>query len=425
MIIPGAVMSVLPIRSFVRYGKKHFYGTIAAVVICAVIFGSFICTASDISSNTFTFPCLIVFYLLYHLFVDLPFRKKIFCFANSTMLCSFATTYTTFLTAPFETGNESNVYMLSSGLICLVIAALTCIVFFKSMTVKIPYLLENDSFEKLWKYMILPPVLMTLLLVWTNPVDADNVMVGRLRPISLVLFLLIPIVIWFILHIIWQTALRSAEYAMIIQNYDILRMEEKQYRKTRQYLNETAEMRHNFRQHILVMDKYAKSGEFEKLTEYIGQFTEKVTEKHKRFCENQAVDAIAANYDNIAEQRDTVIMWSLNLPETIPVKEYDLCSVIGNLLENAIIAVSGLEKDKRKITVGISIKAGETIVISVSNPYTGIIRTDKNGLPKSEKAGHGIGLRSVDGTVKKYNGSLVIQTKDNIFDVSILMYAPD
>ena len=42
-----------------------------------------------------------------------------------------------------------------------------------------------------------------------------------------------------------------------------------------------------------------------------------------------------------------------------------------------------------------------------------------------DKDGHGIGLRSVRNIVNRYNGSMVIETHNGIFNVSILMYKPD
>lgn len=67
----------------------------------------------------------------------------------------------------------------------------------------------------------------------------------------------------------------------------------------------------------------------------------------------------------------------------------------------------------------------KTLVIAIENPYRGILTLDKNGLPVTDKPNHGIGLRSVRNIVERYKGSMEIETHNQLFNVSILMYAPD
>lgn len=60
--------------------------------------------------------------------------------------------------------------------------------------------------------------------------------------------------------------------------------------------------------------------------------------------------------------------------------------------------------------------------LSVKNPYDGIIMLDKQGLPRSARDGHGTGLKSVRNTVRKYHGSLDIETEGNVFSAAVLLY---
>ena len=60
--------------------------------------------------------------------------------------------------------------------------------------------------------------------------------------------------------------------------------------------------------------------------------------------------------------------------------------------------------------------------LTVKNPYEGTIKLNKKGLPRSGKAGHGIGLSSVQAVVGRYDGSLEINTDDNMFTAGVLMY---
>ena len=140
---------------------------------------------------------------------------------------------------------------------------------------------------------------------------------------------------------------------------------------------------------------------------------------------NIPLNAICSHYYYKAHEYGIRILWGIDLEEQIPINETELCSVIGNLLDNSIHAVCKLKEEERLIDLRIGMVSSEALAISIKNRYEGIIIMDKNNLPVTDKINHGIGLRSVSNTVERYSGSMVIQTKDGVFDVSIVMYSPD
>ena len=137
---------------------------------------------------------------------------------------------------------------------------------------------------------------------------------------------------------------------------------------------------------------------------------------------DQALDAIAAHYDYVAEKNGVKLDWTIDIAEEIPIRRSDLCSVVGNLVENSISAASKCESSDRYVSVKIGMLSPRTLVISIINPYKGKVVHGKNGLPDNNKAQHGIGLRSVANIVDRYGGSMEIETDNHIFNVSIVMY---
>lgn len=100
----------------------------------------------------------------------------------------------------------------------------------------------------------------------------------------------------------------------------------------------------------------------------------------------------------------------------------DLSALFGNALDNAIESVSKInDPDKRLIHVSVA-KQKQFLRIRVENCYEGEIQF-KNGIPtttKEDKHHHGFGLKSMQGTVTKYHGSITIQAKDGWFELRIL-----
>lgn len=104
----------------------------------------------------------------------------------------------------------------------------------------------------------------------------------------------------------------------------------------------------------------------------------------------------------------------------------DVYSLFGNAIDNAIEAVSKVDK-REKRTVSLMVRESRGMVyIGLENGYTGTIRFE-DGLPvttKHDKQFHGFGTKSMRNVVEKYGGTMVINASDNIFRLNILLPVP-
>ncbi|MDD3172881.1 MAG: ATP-binding protein, partial [Herbinix sp.] len=110
------------------------------------------------------------------------------------------------------------------------------------------------------------------------------------------------------------------------------------------------------------------------------------------------------------------------IPEQLNVKSFDIAIIMGNLLDNAIEAVSKLENDK-EITIRINFRKN-TLYIHVNNTYNGTVlyKNNKISTSQTDKSHHGIGLNNIEEVIKKYNGTMEIHHTSNNFIVDILIY---
>ncbi|KRM07134.1 hypothetical protein FC89_GL000450 [Liquorilactobacillus ghanensis DSM 18630] len=101
----------------------------------------------------------------------------------------------------------------------------------------------------------------------------------------------------------------------------------------------------------------------------------------------------------------------------------DLCSLLGNALDNAIeSSLQLVEEEKRLINVRLNKQSG-FIIFCVENYTENIIQTTE-GLPHSTKKNsknHGYGLRSINYIAQKYNGKMIINLKENWFTLKVLL----
>lgn len=102
----------------------------------------------------------------------------------------------------------------------------------------------------------------------------------------------------------------------------------------------------------------------------------------------------------------------------------DLVAMLGNLLDNALEAVKGCTGDKRKIVLRIYMeKEGRLCVVKLVNYFAEKPKRHKSGFisSKRDKGLHGIGIKSVENTVKKYNGYLQCLIDEEMFTAILVL----
>lgn len=104
----------------------------------------------------------------------------------------------------------------------------------------------------------------------------------------------------------------------------------------------------------------------------------------------------------------------------------DISTLFGNLLDNAIESVIKIEqKEKRLIHLAVAKQKG-FLRIRVENCYNGELKFEK-GVPvttKTDSKYHGIGIKSIQSTVRKYDGSTTIHAENGWFEMRILIPLP-
>lgn len=101
----------------------------------------------------------------------------------------------------------------------------------------------------------------------------------------------------------------------------------------------------------------------------------------------------------------------------------DICTIMGNILDNAIEYASCLENSEERQIQGEIYQKDAFLMIRLENYYRGDLMDEKN-IPrttKTDKRNHGYGLKSVRYIVEKYNGSMTIRIENNWFVVRILI----
>lgn len=421
MIFPGAVFALVPLRKNMRLRPWPAF-LITALALCVYTFAAAaVCSRYQIPSYIPCAAAVLLFFPFVLLMVDIHWLKVAFCMGNASLLCYVCAVYTSYLTAPIES-DALITYEPSSSLVNLGLALVVGILFWSVLSKKLPYLFTFSRLDETWGWLFLVLLALTGVLQFVVPDSMELLMsAGRARVIALVVLPLFPLVLLVMYELFWWNTRTFAESARLAQANAMLQLETKRYDDFSRYMEQDRVQRHDFRQHLRVISTLAQAGDREGLIAYLDQMEALIPQAPAHYCENNAVDALAAHYTEMAADLGVEIRWTLELPQPLAMPEAEFCPLLGNLLDNALNAVKELEGEQRCITVVCRMLSEQMLGLSIANPYAGKLRFRGDGLPRSQP-GHGVGLRSVRTTVNRYHGSLDINANGGVFTVNILMY---
>lgn len=196
------------------------------------------------------------------------------------------------------------------------------------------------------------------------------------------------------------------------ENYEYLEYREK----------ETKRFRHDYRNHLNLLQILCKEKRYEDVETYIENISERLNEYNKyiSIC-NSFVDAILNYYLQKMDKKCIEFRIKGKMPKDCNIVMFDLCTIISNLLDNAIEAVDRLEGEKRWIEMTFRYD-NLMIYCNVKNPYLGELNIYKNKiLTNKNTKNHGFGISNVKKSVELYSGSIEIKTENGIFEVLIAL----
>lgn len=189
---------------------------------------------------------------------------------------------------------------------------------------------------------------------------------------------------------------------------------EREVEAIRRSEREVAILRHDMRHFLSGISSYIESGETDRAIEYISDII-KTTDKTAtgRYTANKTVNMILASHEAEMQQYGIDFRCTVGLPETLPVSDVDITSILSNGLENAVKAVQLAEADSRIIILDMHISDGK-LLLSLKNTY-GKKPVFRDGMPVSSRNGHGFGTQSIQYVTEKLGGNCLFTLDGDMF----------
>ena len=422
LLYPSAFLCLAALWEKLRTPKRT--ACIAAGCITLLCIGcAALCTVFGLGSNTFLPVIVLVsFWLLrWRATPEVTVSQTAFLFSISAVMMAVCSLLSMVLNARAESSNPQTACLASTALLRLGLAAVLTVLFWFTAVQWSRWLLREYSGEAFWQSAWPLPAIYAVFLVYCMPLDPAVVLVGRLKIISVLAVSISLFGIFLLLYEMYRVAKEFTRSSQLDRENQLLGMEARRYTELRTYMENTRRLRHDFRQHLHVIAGLTEAGQLEELKSYLHQYESELSEQRSALCANAAVDALAGHYDNEAKQQATPIEWKLELPRQLPLPEADLCTVLGNLLENALHASQRLPPEQRQVRVMARMLSPAMLGIVVENNYDGVLKKQSGILHSTKHEGVGVGLVSIETAVHKYSGSLNIETQNHVFRVNVLL----
>lgn len=202
-----------------------------------------------------------------------------------------------------------------------------------------------------------------------------------------------------------------------------MHMQKEQYDYQLQQSVAVRRFKHDLTNHIGVLRELVNQKKLEEAREYIDTIWNVQDEFELKIRTGDSfLDVIMNYYLYIATKENIKFIVSGKVTSISYVEMFDITTLMGNILQNAIEASKKTNVPKIRVEL---IEHKTEIFISVSNSVVEKVNTSNNYLKtsKKDKANHGFGFKNIIATVEKYQGEYYMdsfmENGEPIFKISI------
>ena len=240
-------------------------------------------------------------------------------------------------------------------------------------------MVEDDNFAQTWYVFWVLPLAFILLNLFMIPRYQSTLQTGRVLQGYIVLSSALLVFMFCFNAVFLLMATSLNRNAKLQQENQFLSMQQQRYENLRTAIEEARQARHDMRHQLNQISALAEAGDLENLKSYLAKTVSRIPNLDMCFCENRAADSVVGYYCAMAKRDEIPFRARLDLPETLPVDEIDMCLVLSNLLENALEASLRTAPGRRQIEITACVHADRILLIEVENAFDGEVN-EKNGV---------------------------------------------
>lgn len=186
---------------------------------------------------------------------------------------------------------------------------------------------------------------------------------------------------------------------------------------------------HDIKKHLQTINLLNSKEEHDKIDNYIQQLMlSSNLNDSVSFCSHDVLNAILYRYKQQCDKLQINLCPDIRSGTTDFIADYDLTSLFGNLLDNAVAASNGIPDASIEITAYKQENKPHAIIMVTnscrSDPHSRI--SNRLIITKSDRGGHGYGLKSIHRVIAVYDGKIKMRYDKNTmtFHTIIMLKEP-
>jgi sensor histidine kinase regulating citrate/malate metabolism len=177
--------------------------------------------------------------------------------------------------------------------------------------------------------------------------------------------------------------------------------------------------RHDLKNHLIIIDGYAKEGNVTQISNYIQKIASDVEQSDTIVTRSITISSLLNAKQQICSRLNILFKYEFQF-DTVYIDDYSIVTILGNIMDNAITAA---KLDNGFILLKIFQLDSQLNICCENNHREDVI--EKNGHFISSRndsdAIHGLGIQSIKNAVTELNGTINIDYSDSHFCVDILV----
>lgn len=194
-------------------------------------------------------------------------------------------------------------------------------------------------------------------------------------------------------------------------------------------INEARQIKHNIRHHIQTLQALAAADDMPGITSYLEEMA-----NHRllqtipmQYCEHASLNAVLVYYCDWIRHIGAEVDVKASVPQYLNINNAELCSMVGNLLENASEAIMKQQDGEKKLRVRIKYRTGPpaSLFIVVDNTHDSSIMQVGDAFASTKHGGEGLGTATVRETAERHHGATSFDYDGTLFRASVMLCLDD
>ena len=405
LIFPSAVLCYAVMKNQIRYSVKKTMIVVIITYVTTSLIVALLRSFFDIPRNALIPVIIIPSFIMYVKTITAPIYKTlsvaVLVFAFMTFFVNIANGFDAAI-HPHATLNE---FSLEAAVFQAVITTVFTILIYRPVSRKASLIIDGLDMPRIYYASVPVWGIFLAFNLLISPRKYETLHVNMMQIAywgTLILFFTLLCLLCILFYYIVSEMMEKA--AMEEKNR-MLEIQKSFYQAQMRYIDESARVRHDFKHVIATLDELSAKEDFEAIRDYIYQYRLLQPEREAtNFCLNTPVNAILNHYAHMAKDLSISMDLEIDIPKEPGIPDVELCSIIGNIMENAILACGDVDEDERFIDLAIRLKNSSNLVIVCTNSFDGKPRMKDGRYLSTRSFGSGLGLKSITSTTAKHGG---------------------